>query len=304
MEDIWVVTTFILLLILVGVSIYHNYYRKNIRHMTKEIKEIIKIVDTNQVVTLAAEQKDMKELVKVINDLIKDTRTSRIQIKRMTMNFRESITNIAHDLRTPLTTASGYLQMLQTGVSEKEKQEYIDIIIERQNMVKILLEQLFEFVRIESGEIAYEHIPIDARKVLIDTLAMYYDDFNKKGEEPKVILSSEPCMIIGDEKGLKRIYSNILFNAIIHGKGDYSFEIKKDKEYAFIFSNTSSVMTREELDKLFERFYTKDKSRNYKTTGLGLAIAKEIVKQFNGRINAYYKNDKFSIVIYFPKYEQ
>lgn len=208
MEDIWRGTTFLLLFILIVLTIYHIYYRMNIRRVTKELDEIMKIVDTNELITLAAKQKDMTELVKVINDLIKDIRLSRIKVKRMTVNFRQSITNIAHDLRTPLTTASGYLQMLQTDVTEEERQEYIKIILERQNMVKLLLEQLFEFVRIESGEITYEHRPVDARKVFIDTLAMYYDDFNKISVEPEVHIIEKSCMILGDEKGLRRIFSN------------------------------------------------------------------------------------------------
>ena len=304
MEDIWRGTTFLLLFILILLTIYHIYYRMNIRRVTKELDEIMKIVDTNELITLAAKQKDMTELVKVINDLIKDIRLSRIKVKRMTVNFRQSITNIAHDLRTPLTTASGYLQMLQTDVTEEERQEYIKIILERQNMVKLLLEQLFEFVRIESGEITYEHRPVDARKVFIDTLAMYYDDFNKISVEPEVHIIEKSCMILGDEKGLKRIFSNILINAVIHGNGGYSFEVEEcDKNYKFIFSNDSAPMTKDELDKIFERFYTKDKSRNKKTTGLGLAIAKEISIQLDGKIEASYNEGKFSISVMFPRYQ-
>lgn len=74
-------------------------------------------------------------------------------------------------------------------------------------MVKVLLEQLFEFVRIQSGEIIYEHVPVDAKKVFVETIAMYYDDFNKKGVQPEIDMIEKSCMILGDEKGLKRIFS-------------------------------------------------------------------------------------------------
>lgn len=302
MEDIWVVTTFLLTFILIIIIIYHLYYRMNIKHITKQLVEILDITDTNEILTVVANQGDVAELVNVLNRFIKDIRQSRIGIKRMTVKFREGLTNIAHDLRTPLTTASGYVQMLQTSVEEEEeRQEYLRIIMERQNMVKILLEQLFEYVRIESGEITYEHVPIDGKKVLIDTLAMYYDDFNKKGQEPFVDLLEKPCIILGDVQGVKRIFSNILFNAIIHGKGGYCFEIKEEDSYIFTFSNNSAPMTREDIDKIFHRFYTKDQSRHKKTTGLGLAIAKEITMQLNGKIEAFYNNGKFSISISFPK---
>lgn len=301
MESILVVTTFLLMFMFIILVFYHLYYRRNVKYITKQLKEIMNLADTNQLLTVVAKQKDITNLINQLNNLLRDIRLSRIRIKRLNKNFRQSITNISHDLRTPLTTASGYVQMLQTSATEEEHQEYLAIILERQNMVKLLLEQLFEYVRIESGEITYEHVPIDAKKVLVDTLAMYYDDFYKKGQEPTIHLLEKPCIILGDEQGVKRIFSNILFNAILHGKEEYCFEIQESDGYTFTFSNLSEPMTRDDLDWIFERFYTKDKSRNRKTTGLGLAIAKEITKQLNGKISAFYNNGKFSIAISFPK---
>lgn len=175
------------------------------------------------------------------------------------------------------------------------------IVLERQNTVKKLLEQLFEYVRIESGEIVYEQVPIDAKIVFLDVLTMYYDDFFKMKQEPTIIFPDTPCMINGDEQGLKRIFSNIVFNSITHGNGDFNFEIKEINGYSFTFSNISEPMTKDDLNCVFDRSYTKDKSRNKKTTGLGLSIAKEIVNQLDGKINAYYHNDRFSIVVSFPK---
>lgn len=302
MKNIWMVTTFLFLFILVMLIFYHLYYRMNIKHITKQLKEIMNIKDTNELLTVVVKQRDIAQLVNQLNNLIGDIRRSRIKIKRLNRNFRQSITNISHDLRTPLTTASGYVQMLKASDLDKEQQEYLAIVLERQNMVKILLEQLFEYVRIESGEIIYKHIPIDAKKIFMDILVMYYDDFYKKGQEPSVHLPEKPCMVKGDEQGIKRVFSNILFNAIIHGKGEYCFEIQEvGSSYVFTFSNLSEPMTKDDLDYIFERSYTKDKSRNKKTTGLGLTIAKEITKRLNGTIYAFYNNGKFSISILFPK---
>ncbi|BCN32707.1 histidine kinase [Anaeromicropila herbilytica] len=304
MDNVWMIATFVLLLILLIIMIYHIYFRINIKNITKQLEEIMNITDTNSLLTVVAKQSDIADLVNIINNMVRDIRQSRIQINRLNRNFRKTITNISHDLRTPLTTAGGYVQMLQESITDEERQEYTTIILERQNMVKILLEQLFEYVRIESGEIHYEHVSIDAKKVLIDTLTMYYDDFNNKGQEPTVQLPEGPCIIRGDEQGLKRIFSNILFNAIVHGNGEYHFEVQESGDcYTIVFSNGSEPMTSEDLDYIFDRFYTKDQSRNKKTTGLGLAIAKEITKRLGGTIEAYYNNGRFQVEISFPVVE-
>lgn len=302
MGGIWVIINFIVLLLFIIFIIYHIYYVINIRYITKQLKEIIEVEETNEILTVAAKQKDITNLVDILNNMIVGTRKSNIKIKNITRQFRESIINISHDLRTPLTTASGYVQMLQTDISEEERKEYLKIVLERQNMVKILLEQLFEYVRIEAGEITYKLEYIDAKKIFIDTLAMYYDDFNAKGERPVINMLNKPCIILGDEKGLQRIFSNILFNAVIHGMGNYTFEIKESNEkYLFIFSNSSEFINIEDINRIFERFYTRDKSRSNKTTGLGLCIAKEITNHLKGEIDAFYEDRIFSIVVKFSK---
>lgn len=302
MKNIWIITTFLLLSALIILTFYHMYYRMNIKHITKQLEEIIDIKDTNQLLTILARQKDITNLVNMLNNQLTENRISKIQIKRLNKNFRDSITNISHDLRTPLTTAGGYVQMLQSDVAEDEKQEYLAIVLERQNTVKKLLEQLFEYVRIESGEIVYEQVPIDAKSVFLDVLTMYYDDFFKMKQEPTIIFPDTPCIINGDEQGLKRIFSNIIFNSITHGNGDFHFKIQEINGYSFTFSNISEPMKKDDLNCVFDRSYTKDKSRNKETTGLGLSIAKEIVNQLDGKINAYYHNDRFSIVVSFPKF--
>lgn len=302
MEYIWIGTTFLFAFMFSILVFYHLYYRMNIKHITIQLKEIMNLKDTNQLLTVVLKQRDIINLVNELNNLIRDIRLSRIRIKRLNRNFRQSITNISHDLRTPLTTANGYVQILQTSVTDAEQQEYLEIVLERQNMVKILLEQLFEYVRIESGEIIYENVPIDAKKVFMDTLIMYYDDFYRKGKEPTVHLLEKSCIILGDEQGVKRIFSNILFNAIVHGKGEYCFKIQEsDSGYIFTFSNLSEPISKNDLDYIFQRFYTKDNSGSKKTTGLGLAIAKEITKRLNGKIQAFYNNGKFTISILFLK---
>lgn len=302
MEHIWMIVALVLALMFLTVSIYLIYYRMNIKHISKQLEEMLELECTNQLITAVAAQKDMVHLINNINQMILKTRQSYIKLKRMNWNFREGITNISHDLRTPLTTAGGYVQMLQSDVSPEEQEKYLEIVMERQNMVKALLEQLFEYVRLESDEMKYEIVPMDAKAVFTDILAMYYDDFYQKGQEPSVIMPDGPCFIQGDPQGVKRIFSNILFNAINHGVGCYEFEIREQEEwFLFSFSNLSEPMSNEDLERIFERFYTKDSNSKVKTSGLGLAIAKEITSRLDGKIKGFYVNGKFTISVWLKK---
>lgn len=294
----------ILTILLSGSGVMLYEYRRNVRSILRQLQEI-KEIETNQLVYIEGSNREIAALINEINAVILGKRESVIKTYRLNRRFRQSITNLSHDLRTPLTTAGGYIEMLREDISAEEKLEYIHIISERQEMVRMLLEQLFEYARLESGEITYETEKTDVKKVFIDVLTMYYDDFSKREEEPQVKVPDEKVWVMGDEKGFKRIFSNIIFNALVHGAGDYHFSIApKDNGYEFVFRNASEPLTLEELDYLFDRFYVKDVSRNSKTTGLGLSIAKEITQRFQGRICAKYQNGHLAICIWFPKGER
>ncbi len=301
MENIWVITTALLLIVVVAMGIYIRIYRKNIIELILRLEDILG-TDTNQILTVYSMEKDVAKLITKLNFLIKDSRMSVIKMRRLNKNFRESITSISHDLRTPLTTADGYVQMLMSEeLSDEERRKYLEIIKERQDTVKKLLDQLFEYARIEAGDIAFEMEPIDTRKLLEETIAIYYEDFSKMGQEPTITLPDKKCIVLGDKDGVTRIFSNIIYNSLVHGKHSYRITYNyENRGHEFTFANSSEEMNKEELENIFERFYTTDKSRNKKTTGLGLSIAKQIVEKVKGKIRAEYEDGILSIIVWLP----
>ena len=188
----------------------------------------------------------------------------------------------------PMTceTANGYIQLLQEQDLTGEQKEYVTIAGERISAVKLLLDQLFEFARIEADELKLNCRNTDIHSVLRDVVASYYGDFEQKKCVPNIVIPNSPAIIWGDPDALARIFSNVVYNALA--------------QTVITVKNASSSIQQEDIPHLFDRFYTTDQSRAKKTTGLGLAIAQRLVTRMGGQISASLQNGIFAIQIVFP----
>lgn len=292
----------IMLILIIYLWIKNQSYKRNIQSIIEQLDWIVG-AKTNQQVTFVCPQKEINQLIIQINQLHISNRNAILSMNKLNRRFRQSVTSLSHDLRTPLTSAGGYMQMLQGNLSLEEQKEYLAIVESRVKTVSHLLEQLFEFVRIEAGEIQFKNEPTDVRRVFVDTIALYYSDFQKIKQEPDIKLIPGPCMILGDADGVRRIFSNIIYNSLVHGAGDYSFSLEEQNGYLFTFANDSEPLSEEDLENIFQRFFTKDQSRYKKSTGLGLSIAKEISNQMKGKVWAEYSDGLLKMYIWFPKKE-
>lgn len=209
--------------------------------------------------------------------------------------------NAINDLRTPLATANGYIQLLQEQDLTGEQKEYATIAGERISAVKLLLDQLFEFARIEADELKLNCRNTDIHSVLRDVVASYYGDFEQKKCVPYIVIPNPPAIIWGDPDALTRIFSNVVYNALVHGEGNYQITAAIEEAQTVItIKNASSSIQQEDIPHLFDRFYTTDQSRTKKTTGLGLAIAQRLVTRMGGQIVASLQNGIFAIQVVFP----
>ena len=225
----------------------------------------------------------------------------QIYCNRSDTLFRDTITSLSHDLRTPLATANGYIQLLQEQDLTGDQKEYVMIAGERISAVKLLLDQLFEFARIEADELKLNCRNTDIHSVLRDVVASYYGDFEQKKCVPHIVIPNSPAIIWGDPDALTRIFSNVVYNALVHGEGNYQITAALEEAQTVItVKNASSSIQQEDIPHLFDRFYTTDQSRTKKTTGLGLAIAQRLVTRMGGQISASLQNGIFAIQIVFP----
>ena len=288
--------------LILGLVIYLIRLKMALSNITSQIEEVSS-QNTNNVVRNPSGQKMLNPLINATNKEIRALRDRTVRIERTNQEIRESLTEISHDLRTPLTAASGYTGMLKNmDLTEEEKAKYLGVIEERFETSRNLVDQLFYYTRLESDSLGWNEEVLDIRKILTSVLAMYYTDFEKKGYEPEVVVEEIKMPVLGDEDAVTRIFSNIISNGLSHGEGDFRIALNQDGDrFVFTFSNTATNINEEDAQHIFERYYSKDKVRSTSNTGLGLAIAKSLTEKMGGTAAASYSDNHLTIRITFPK---
>ncbi len=277
------------------------FYRKQVSHIIKELL-FLNAEESNLLLTSAYPIGKTKELIDVMNEAIEEFRQTQRRLEKANRSYRESITGISHDIRTPLTSVKGYLQMQQSAdVPEEKRQEYLRIVERRLEELGEILNQLFEYARIESGEFTLSLERVNAGNLFAEIISMFYEDFSGKGLEPQVFLPGEAVFIWADSHAFSRILENLIKNALVHGKGNYRLSLSPQGGYAVItIANGTDQIEEKDLEQVFERFYTTDQSRCRRTTGLGLAIAKEFTERMGGSIRASLQQEDFAVEVRFP----
>ena len=288
----------ILILIIVILSFRLYQYRRQLSSMRKQV-EFIRENETNMELSITIHQKEWNSLIVSLNKLLKDIKRCKYVTLNQENLFKQTITSVSHDLRTPLTSASGYIQMLYKGGLDEEKQkEYIQIIQNRINSVTVMLNQLFEYTRLESNVYELDYEKIDINGIVCDTISMFYDELVQNKIEPDIQIEEGPVWVFGDSLAWIRIIENIISNAIKYGENWIGILLQKENNEIYLrISNRTSTIEQKDVEYIFERFYTTDLSKTKKSTGLGLAIAKEFVLRLGGTIEAELNDDIFAINI-------
>lgn len=278
-------------------------YQMQIKHLIQELQNA-QLEDTNLLITSAVNIGRTPQLICELNRTLEKNRRIKERLIRENRSYRESITSISHDIRTPLTSAKGYMQLIRTDsvqVTKQKRLEYAKIVEQRLDTLSSLLDQLFLYTRIEAGELPLTIETINAGNLFAETLSMFYNDFWEKGCQPNVQLPSVPCRIEADRQAFIRIVENLIKNALVHGTDTYQMSLLQEGTHAVVrVANRTDSIDASDIAYIFDRFYTTDQSRSRKTTGLGLAIVKELASQMHADAAASLNGDLFSIEIRFP----
>lgn len=250
--------------------------------------------DTNTLIDISSRDSHMRALAAQINGQLRLLREERHRYQQGDMELKEAVTNISHDLRTPLTAICGYLELLEREEKSEEVERYLRQIANRTETLKNLTEELFRYsVVVSMQELRPERV--DLVRVLEENLLSFYGVMQEKEIQPEIKLPEAAVWRELDSGALNRIFSNIISNAIKYADGDFQVTMMEDGH--IVFSNMAKNLNAVAVGRLFDRFYTVDANRN--ATGLGLAIARTLVEQMNGKIEAQYENGRLSICVKF-----
>lgn len=274
---------------------------REIHSMSRELKKI-RSETTNQLVHTSGVAK-YSELVEIINNMLLDMQKMRAEYAKKNHSLDSMLTNISHDLRTPLTSAMGYIGLVvDPEITEEEKQRELDIIRRRLLRLEELIDSFFEFSRMIASERAPELSVISLNSVLEECIVHYYDDYSSRNRCVDLRCKDNRIKISSNRNMLMRVFDNLISNAFKHGKGDLivNVDTSSAETVELSFSNIPDGDF-PDIDLVFDEFYTTDISRTRNNTGLGLAIAKQFTEMLGGSIKAENKDGYFNIIIRFKR---
>lgn len=248
--------------------------------------------DTNTLIDISSRDPHLCQLAASINVQLRILRKQRHKYLNGDRELKEAVTNISHDLRTPLTAICGYMDLLQKEEKSETVAWYLSLIENRVDAMKQLTEELFRYsVILSTEEMTMETVYVNG--VLEESIAAFYGALTSRGIQPQIHMSGKRIEKQLNRDALARVFSNILNNALKYSDGDLEITLHDDGE--IVFSNTASRLNEVQVGKLFDRFFTVEAARN--SNGLGLAISKTLVEQMGGKINADWKKGVLSISI-------
>jgi len=269
-----------------------------IRSLRRQLEEIER--GSHMEISVECRQREMLSLCRQLNRLRQHWFLSQRQYEKAEKKLKQNITSLAHDIRTPLTGAAGYIQLAQECEDFVKREHYLETASDRLKELGDMLEELFLYTKLTSVEFELNMCELQVLPLLSECLVSLYRQFEEKGVSPEVEFESESFRIKADEECLRRIFHNLIQNGLIHGRGGLS--IRQSKTSVF-FENLVSETSVPDTDQIFDRFYKADSARRKGSSGLGMFIVKELAERMGGQVEAQLNRQMLTIRLEFPEVE-
>lgn len=296
-----------IILIIFGILILYLLLRLRTLHraihtMTLELKEINQEEPVHRHLQIPIPDAELELLAEEINRYLTQSFSRSYAQKRHEQDVKQEITNISHDLRTPLTSILGYLELMQEEVLTREQSEYLDIVRKRSKHLDTLITQLYEYTRLTNHELKLHMEALDLRLLLQEHLLSFYQEFEAKGICLSPALGEHPVMVRADKNALNRILHNLTSNILKYGSSKAEITLTEAaNEIILTCSNQAPSLTKEETEHLFDPFFTADNARTSQKSGLGMTVARLLTEQMGGSMTAELKEGILTIICSYPK---
>lgn len=281
----------VLLLILAGKVYTLRQSARQLREgMARQLER-----ETNTLLSVSSGDREMRALADALNGQLAQLRAERQRYQHGDLELKEAITNISHDLRTPLTAIVGYLALLEGEEKSEAVERYLSQISNRTQVLHQLSEELFAYALLTAPQPLHPQ-RVDLRGLVEEALLSYCGAMEQRGMEPTIQLPEGRVERNLDPTAAGRVLSNIISNALKYSAGDFSVTMTPDG--VITFANSAPDLNPVLVQRLFDRFFTVETARH--STGLGLSIAKLLTQQMEGTLEAKYQEGQLVITLSFP----
>lgn len=290
MTGLWV-AVLVLGLLTVMLAIKVVLLRKSARVLRQELLRR-RNEETNTLLSLPSRDREMRLLTSTLNQELRSLRQDRLRYQQGDRELKDAVAGISHDLRTPLTAISGYLELLKSQQLPPDVTRYLEQVENRTQSMKRLTEELFQYSVAASTE-KLELEPVDLGRALEETLLAFCGALESRGITPEIHLTEKKVIRYLDPGALNRVLGNLLTNALKYSAGDLSVTL--DESGRIAVSNSAPQLDPITTGRLFDRFYTVEAAKN--STGLGLSIAKALTERMGGRIWAEFSQGRLTLLV-------
>ncbi|MFT8316239.1 MAG: sensor histidine kinase [Clostridium sp.] len=290
MTILLLIIIFILICIILFQYTLQNKRDKNLQYIQGKVQKII-LYDTEEKLLVVTDDKELKELLVEINNLLDYNQKVLVDYRKKEIAMRKMLSNISHDLKTPLTVVLGYIETikLDKAMENKEKDILLSKVHNKTLEVIDLMNKFFDLAKLESGDKDIDITRINMNEVCRKNILDFYEILNTKGFKVNIYIPQTNIYALGNAEALDRIMSNLISNAIKYGSDGnvIGLSLRCDDEFSYVeIWDRGKGINENEIDKVFERMYTLEDSRNrsFQGSGLGLTITKRLVEKMGGKI--------------------
>ena len=295
-----IVAVAVLCILLVVVIIKYILYRRQVINICRQMV-FIKENDTNMIIYNDIIEKEILNLTSLINLMCEEHKVKENILKEKDKRLKIAMAGISHDIRTPLTSLRGFFELLETETDTEKKKKYSKIIDGKLIELTELLEELFTYTKLQNEVYVLELGRYVFTKIVLGTLFSFYGTFKEKNIETELDIYEEQVIVTCNDVAVKRMLSNILKNAMLHGSGKIEIIYKTENgRVEFLCKNSVENPWEIDISQVFDRFYKADMARSKGSTGLGLSVAKELAGRMGGDISACIKDGMFIIKLVIP----